>query len=463
MSADLLYSIGLDVSDLRTSAVAAKEQADEIKRGFKGFKDVLEAGGVAAAVYGFFSSTIDYAEQLKGDLDANEQAVKNFGGALTSLKNTGLDFGVKVVGTFNRLGEAIGDTINIARQGWSSWARDQELLEITARDAAAAEAKRDEVKKKSGEELKKITEGLTDLKKQEQALALQGITKQETLNNLSNEYLRIGIQLANGVSDQLQKRQLELQLAEARLAMHKAELDVRKEDAEIAKKADEAEAKALDETIKQFNALGDIKQKELAYARSKLSVEEQSQLLTDEKLQLEKILLDKNISLTKETETRQRLLEITKTLDEFATAEAEARLAEEKKITAEKKEQVEIVSRGNTYQSNSTAALEGTRARVASQLDAAVANDFGQFGGVGGRSSDPAIAQFRNDLAKIDAELALRRTVQSYANRFGEQAAIRQFGDEVTQRAFKDLADTSTRTTNAVETIGNTLTRVFGK
>jgi hypothetical protein len=462
MSADLLYSIGLDVSDLKTSAVAAKEQADEIKRGFKGFKDVLEAGGVAAAVFGFFSSTIDYAEQLKGNLDANEQAVRGFGSGLTSLKNTALDVGVKIIGTVNRLGEAIGDYINIVSEGWDSWADGQEKLEQTA---AAAKSAQEALanSQKHAEEFKKVTEGILDIKKKEADLALQGITKQETLNNLTNEFLRLGVQLANGVSDQLEKRQLELKLAEARFNMHKAELDVRKEDADLAKKADEAESKALDETIKQFNALGEVKQKELAYARSKLSVEEQSQLLTDEKLQLEKILLDKNISLTKETETRQRLLEVTKQLDEFATDEASARLAEEKKITAEKKEQVEIVSRGQTYQSNSTTALEGTRARVASNLDAAIANDFGRFGGVGGGGSDPAIAQFRNDLAKIDAELALRRTVQSYANRFGEQAAIRQFGDEVTQRAFKDLADTSTRTTNAVETIGNTLTRVFGK
>ena len=31
---DLLYSLGLDITDLKTSAKAAKEQADDIKRGF---------------------------------------------------------------------------------------------------------------------------------------------------------------------------------------------------------------------------------------------------------------------------------------------------------------------------------------------------------------------------------------------------------------------------------------------
>jgi len=461
MSADLLYSIGLDVSDLKTSAVAAKEQADEIKKGFKGFKDVLEFGGVGAAVYGFFSSVIDYAKELKGELDENQRAVKNFGEGLTTLKTAGMELGVKVIGTFNRLGEAIGDAINIARSGWSSWARDQELLEITAAAAAEAERRRDEVKKQNGEELKKITDSLLELKKQEQALALQGLTKQETLNNLTNDYLRIGIQIANGGNDKLKQRQLELELAQAHLAMGKAELDVRKEDAALAEKAAEQEEKDFADVAKSANALLAIKAKEVEYARSKLSTEEQAQLLTTEKLDLEKQLLEKGISFTKETEIRTRLLEVTKNLDEIAVDNASERLDLEEQITAQKEEQVAIISSGPGYQSQSTNALQGMRQRAASNLDAAIANDFGKGYNEAGHFTDPAIEQFRAQLAKIDAELSMRRTVQNYAQRFGEDAAVRQYGDEMTQRAFKDMATSSTRTQNAVENISTTLGRIF--
>lgn len=458
---DLLYSIGLDVSDLKTSATAAKEQADEIKKGFKGFKDILEAGGVATAVYGFFSAVISYAKESKDALDPNIAAVKGFASGLASIKETAMSVGVTAVGAFNRMGEAIGESINILRKGWSAWADDQDKLEATAAAAAEAEARRDEVKKKHADDYKKITEGLLEVKKQEQALANQGITKQETLNNLTNDFLRIGIQLANGVEDTLTRRKLELELAQARLAMGKAELDVKKEDAQIAEKADKEAEKALDEQIKQFNALGEVKAKQLAYERSKLSVEEQSQLLTAEKYQLEKLLLDKNISMTKETETRNRLLEITKQLDEFAADNASERLATEEAITEEKQQQVEIISSGPGYQSQSTAALQGIRSRVSSNLDASIAADFGQGWGVGGKWTDPAIEQFRNQLAKIDAELSMRREVQNYAQRFGQDAAVRQYGDELTQRAFRDMADTGTKTADSLASIKQTLSRVF--
>ena len=461
MSNDLLFSIGLDVSDLKTSAKAAKEQADEIKKGFKGFKDVLEAGGVAAAVYSFFNSVIDYAKQSKEAMDPNIAAVKQFGDGLAGIKEGALKLGVIAVGAFNRLGDAIGEAIKIARDGWSAWAKGEEQLEATAAAAAAAEKSLAEAKKHA-DEFKKITEALVEVKKQEAALALQGITKQETLNNLTNDYLRIGIQLANGGQDALTRRKLELDLAQAHLAMGKAELDVKKEDASLAEKADKEAEKSLDEQIKQFNALGEVKQKQLAYERSKLSVEEQSQLLTTERYQLEKLLLDKNISMTKETETRNRLLEVTKQLDQFAADNAGERLATEQAITEQKKAQVEIISSGPGYQSQSTAALQGQRARVASNLSDAEFNDvLGANRSPFGTLHDASIEQFRNQLAKIDAELALRRTVQNYSARYGEDAAVRQYGDEVTQRAFKDMAATSVRTQNAVEGINTTLTRLF--
>ena len=514
MSNDLLFSIGLDVADLKTSAKAAKEQADEIKKGFKGFKDVLEAGGVAAAVYSFFNSVIDYAKESKDAMDPNIAAVKQFGEGLAAIKESGLKVGVTVIGAFNRLGSAIGDAINIARQGWSAWAEGEEKLEATAAAAAAAEKSLAEAKKHA-DEFKKITEALVEVKKQEAALALQGITKQETLNNLTNDYLRIGIQLANGGQDALTRRKLELELAQAHLAMGKAELDVKKEDAQLAEKADKEAEKSLDEQIIQFNALGEVKQKEIAYARSKLSIDEQTDLLTKEKYQLEKQLLDKNISLTKETETRNRLLEITKQLDEKAADDAqnrqrieyelkgltkeqlearikivEAAILEAKAqgmVTAELEKQLAIIKNikpavkenenawtgyhvavtrtGTGYRSQSTEALKGVRDRLNSSLsevgpsgrayrDAEQRSDYG--GWLVGST-------FKNELAQVEAELALRRTVQNYSARYGEDAAVRQYGDEVTQRAFKDMAATSVRTQNAVEGINTTLNRIFTK
>lgn len=205
-----------------------------------------------------------------------------------------------------------------------------------------------------------------------------------------------------------------------------------------------------------------------------MTAEEQLAALTKEKISLEKQLLDENISITEETEARTALLEVQKQLDTTSVAAAEEKLKREKEIAAELEAQnaisakalelvqarvsVEETSRGSPLASQSTTAIEGVRDRLKSKL---AESEWHQAAnpsfGVGGAWVDPSIAQYKNDIAKIEKELAMRREVQQYAMRFGENAAVRQYGDELSRRALQDLNSTSTRTANALDDISRRL------
>ena len=416
MSSDLLYSLGLDITDFKTSAKASKESADDIKKSFKGLKDVLAAGGVATAVLGFFSQVVDYAQNSKGKLDENTAAVKRFGDAIDQAKDLSLKAGTLVLGTFNRLGEAIGEAINIARFGWSQWAKDQDALAASTAAAEAAERSLADAKKKNGAEFEKITAGLINLKKQEQDLSLQGITAQETYNKNYQAYLDLIVKQANFSGPEIDRRRLELQIAEAHLDTGKARLAVDKEAATEAKKNAEADDKALTKSISDYNKLGDIKAKQLQYELSKKPLEEQSAALTRQKLDLETRLLDRSISITDEIELRTQLLDVDRNLSEVTLKLTQARLIAEKGITAEKQAQTFSVSTGEDTRTLTDAQLSELRLNTARQLSTARQQTPNFIG------SDNGAGFIANRLRQIDEEAQTRQRFRSdYAAR-GEEA-----------------------------------------
>lgn len=121
-----------------------------------------------------------------------------------------------------------------------------------------------------------------------------------------------------------------------------------------------------------------------------------------------------------------------------------------------------IGRKGAAYEQQSDAALEGVAARIKKQLSDYEIASFGTPGGVGGKATPIEIYGLRNELAQVERELALRRSVEDYASRFGEDAARRQFGDSATTRALADLTKDSTRTAGAVESTNERLRKLLG-
>jgi len=192
MSSDLLYSLGLDITDFKTSAKASKEAADDIKQGFKGFKDVLAAGGVSTAVLGFFSSVIDYAQQAKGPIDENTAAVRRFGTALDEGKKTAQSWGVQFLGTLNQAGERLG----LMFDSWIMGETKALVLEAETRASIKASS---EAREKLNEGMARhnaIIEQKKKLEEEFNSIADEGLTKQEKANFLAetaraeNEKLR---------------------------------------------------------------------------------------------------------------------------------------------------------------------------------------------------------------------------------------------------------------------------------
>jgi hypothetical protein len=129
-------------------------------------------------------------------------------------------------------------------------------------------------------------------------------------------------------------------------------------------------------------------------------------------------------------------------------------------LTAEAKAFVQTISsHGPGYDSQSEDALGGTRARLRSQLDAERrTNAMSPRSKVVG--FDNAISQ---ELAAVEAELETRHKVQDWASKFGESATRQKFGDALTDKALRDLTDTTNRTTMAVESIEQRLALLFPK
>lgn len=169
-------------------------------------------------------------------------------------------------------------------------------------------------------------------------------------------------------------------------------------------------------------------------------------------------------------EERRDLTSLTLTLERQrpdAIDESTSAVLRQAKAYAELTERVQkFQTIGTPYEGQSTAALEGVRDRVRAQLTQAQQGRFGKIGGVGQIGGlGPSVEEYglQSQLVALEKELAQRRNVGSFANQFGEDAARQQFGDTLTDRALRDLQDTSQRTSIAIQDIQQRLALVFKK
>jgi hypothetical protein len=107
---------------------------------------------------------------------------------------------------------------------------------------------------------------------------------------------------------------------------------------------------------------------------------------------------------------------------------------------------------GASYQSQSTTALTGVRDRLRSQRDE-LALDTSFSGPFTPGAKNPFLYAISAELRAVEMELAQRREILAVAQRMGEDAARYRFGDELTDRALRDLKGGVERTSTAVEAI----------
>jgi hypothetical protein len=119
-----------------------------------------------------------------------------------------------------------------------------------------------------------------------------------------------------------------------------------------------------------------------------------------------------------------------------------------------------ISRNGTPYESQSTSALQGVLQRLNDQyFDARTRSPNASVNSPNGADygAGVAINFFKAEMDRVQAELNLRKTIGGVVNQYGEQEAIRRFGDDAVSRSLRDLQDTSERGTSALERISRGL------
>ena len=458
---DLLFSVGLDVADLKTSAKVAKEQADDIKRGFKGFKDVLEFGGVGAAVLGFFKSVIDYANDLKGPLDENTAAVRRFSEGLTATKEGFLSAGAQFMGFFNRAGEGLGALVRSMIDGKEAVKQAAQI----ERESAEAIAKIEAEKKKNGEDYKRIKEQMASLEKEAEQIQLKQLTNQEQFNLAAQKYEELVRRLGSEQLTTLERRQLELELQKTSVDVLKTDAALKKETADEQKKAVEAEAKSR----KEHNELID---KKLKLQFDALSTDKQvAALVRDEEAlrktiaQFKRLGLDTTEQEVALLETQERLGKVRETQAKELTAETARQVEEQKRVTEELARQAQQkdflqkieVRKGRSDTDLTDRELAEKIANARRNITALEQSDpMGKYRGLGfldQQTLDSALAEQRTRsefrrLYEREGESAFRRY-----SAFDEDRLRQYIRPEDEKRAAKqaaDIADIAQRIANIV-------------
>ena len=129
MSFSLIAKLGLDTKDVQASLMSAERSVDR-------FQSVMGKVGIAVGamtITRFFMGVVQTARTATGELDENTAAVQRFARGLDALSARAEAVGMSVVGSLNRMGEAMGDSLSRALG-----ASDEQLAQARRSAEAAA-------------------------------------------------------------------------------------------------------------------------------------------------------------------------------------------------------------------------------------------------------------------------------------------------------------------------------------
>lgn len=488
-------------------------------KGLNDLKNVLLGGAIAGAVKGFFQLAIDAAQKSTDATDTNAAAVREFAKGLDEAKGIAASIAVTAVGAFNKLGGAIGDTINIAKsfiangtQGFEVWARTQDAIEATGKAAEAAEKRLADVRKKNGAEFLAITKELADIEQKARDQKLKGLDVYETERNLLTKTSELRQKMNNFEGEAIDRRRLALELAKTQLAADDATLAVKKAQIDVEKKLVDDKKKAAEDAKKDQDELSkkralDLKEEIELFALQRKNV---IQLTAEEKkrkdlLELQKIelvtqveieeLMEKKITDGLTPAEAARLDELIKQDKKIAEQIAKKQLlaavittavipaakqatsAEEETLRVlkmqseelDRQAQIERSRHGTVTQTGDVRNLNDT------QLDQLIQNlnkslgpikqSDSMVGGLGGqvgnfKSIEQLMLQQNLDAAKQEA--ALRRSFAQTQNFFGDQGTQRTFApDDYARLSQLFNPDMQKKDSNNLAAVAAGLAKIF--
>lgn len=136
----IMLMLGLNASGLFGGLKRASDQVKGFERDWKMLGKIFAAGGMTTLILGFLSRLVEHAENSKGKMDENTQAVLRWGQSWESIKGTVMDAGVQAFGTIANWVEK--GTIALASYVYGIEAATQALEEQEAAAAKIAEEAR---------------------------------------------------------------------------------------------------------------------------------------------------------------------------------------------------------------------------------------------------------------------------------------------------------------------------------
>lgn len=465
-----------------------------------GINLVTIAENIARMVTGISKEEEEAFKALGAASDrATEAAIKNMRATLTQEQRYQLALQER-----DRLAKAIAENEGRTARDLLKQAQDRlKLEEQTAQIQEFEMKRRDELVKKAEEYQKRVVAAA----EAEYNATLQTMSATERIASLKETIAAAQAVLASNTIEEANRTMIVLQLEERKKTLLQEQARLKEEAAKI----DDANARAVAESVQRQNDA----------QRETLSITDQLKLTRDEIADLEKRIADsivagadatadirnldqartnlKNLQSKQDqaqVEAAKLLLRGVENLSESEKARLElltgqATAAERQKeiqrlsasliagnITPAERERlavlldqsavieeqisklkevraaiVTIQRRGSSYEDQSTTSLEGVQARLKKQLDdARQRNAATTFA-----NKDPMTYALESEFANVTKELQQRAQVGNYAARFGEDAARRQFGDTLTDRALRDMSDATTKSQVLLQNIENRL------
>lgn len=486
-----LKDAGADIKNFKKAGESTEDegllgQFKNIKHSLRDLHTLLVAGGIATAVKNFFAIAIDAANNSTDAIDENVRAVKDFGKEVADAKGLFASFAILVIGTFNRLGEAIGDYINILTTGPEQWAREQDAIAATASQAEEAEKRFAELKRKHGAEFESITKKLADVEAKAAEQKLKSLTVYEQQEILQKRLAELVAQQAKGEGATIDQRRVALKIAETQLALDENALAVKKEQTNEA----ERQAKEWGDAFKQ--TAEDMKDEAEAAKKLAALKRDEAQKTADVNVEIAKILLKGEENLTAEDKERLKLLRgqtteqkqaaeiallLAKGVENLTDLEKERlrvlvggvqvlkdQHAEVVAIVDEAKKLQGIVTNKGDVRELTDVQLAALKNKLSGQLADAQIRDR-QVGGVGGRvGSYSSVEQaiFQTGLNAVEKELAARRDVSRAVSFFGESRASTMFAPDEFSRLLQTLnPDQAKKQASDISLLAGTVARVF--
>lgn len=294
---EIAIKLGIQTSDLKAALADAdasvkkfkrsggggeksglEETVDGAKRALKGLKEIIAAGGVAAAVEAFFSMAIARARESKDVMDENVQAVRRFGDAVDDTKGFFQDLSVKALGFLNRAGEGWGLLINSIMRGKDAVVAEERAL----RDSQASLDEfnqRMEERKKHTSEIAAAHRDLAKAQEEERQIIAKTAGAQAELNLASTNYAKLLAQISDFKGQEWERDKLLVEVQKAKNDLIQAEANRRKELKDAAEKMAEIDAKNYQAALDGArNAADAARQQETVAARIRDIKKESAQL-----------------------------------------------------------------------------------------------------------------------------------------------------------------------------------------